>query len=372
MLVGALARPANAAAQGIADQIAIHGFASWAYGRTDGNNYLNGTEKGNYRDGNLAINIAASLSEKLRIVAQPSVTQAAAAEAGEPATTIAIDYAFAAWKFSDAAELRLGKVQQPFGLYAEIFQVGTLRPLYSLPQSIYGSSGIVAQGLTGVSLTASTSASAPWGVTADLYGGGVDLQEFGAPLDINRGDTLSGLQSIETEVNRDVIGGRLVLHTPVSGLTLGGSAWTGVATEGSETNRNTVFGAEAEYLSDRWSIRGEYAYNKEGDKYHTNAGYGEVGFRLTPAWQVAGRYERFVNTLPGFPSPAVPSLTEHTAWVGGLSYWFSPNLVVRANYTYVKGNRFATPDVDEILADIGSGSLDDQTNLVQFGVQFSF
>ncbi len=364
----ALAGVGPVRAQGLSDRVTFHGFAGWSYGRTNRNIFLTGQPDGDYRQGQFSLNVAASLSDQLHIIAQPSFSQGRE----EGASAISLDYAFAQWRFNDALQLRLGKVQQPFGIYTEILKVGTLRPFFSLPQSIYGPSGLATDGLTGISLSAATPAGKPWGLSADLYGGGIDLSEFIAPVDINRGDTLGTPVDIEHEINRDVIGFRTILQTPVSGLSVGGSAFTGVAEEAGIKNRNTVFGFQAEYLSDVWSIRAEYAHDAEGQKYIINSGYVEAAYRLTSKWQVAARYDRFTNTLPGYPSPQFPALLRHRDWTGGLAYWFSPNLVLKAAYHDVDGNRFAGPDVVDILADANAGTLNPHTHLFEVGAQFSF
>ena len=40
-----------------------------------------------------------------------------------------VDYAFAQWAPSAKFQLRAGKVKSPFGLYTEVYDVGTLRTL---------------------------------------------------------------------------------------------------------------------------------------------------------------------------------------------------------------------------------------------------
>jgi hypothetical protein len=356
------------AAQDLSDHVTIHGFASWGYGRTNVNNYLTGTEDGNYRQGQFSLNATAALGERLTVVAQPSFSQGAE----EGVSAVSLDYAFAQWKVSDALKIRMGKVQQPFGIYTEILKVGTLRPFFSLPQSLYGPSGMATDGLTGVGLSVSSPAGKPWGVTADVYGGGIDLTEFLVPIDINRGDTLGPPEDLENEVNRDVVGLRVVVRTPVPGLSVGGSAFTGVAEEGGVKNRNTVFGFQAEYLTDVWSVRAEYAHDTEGQKYIINAGYVEAAYRITPQWQVAARWDRFQNSLPGFPSPIFPALIRHRDWAAGVAYWLNPNLVLKAAYHDVSGNRFAGPDVADYLPQADAGTLNPKTHLVEIGAQFSY
>lgn len=62
---------------------------------------------------------------------------------------IKLDFAFGEWAFSDALKFRMGKVKCPFGIYSEVFDVGTIRPFYALPQAIYGAPGIVTKSYFG-------------------------------------------------------------------------------------------------------------------------------------------------------------------------------------------------------------------------------
>ena len=78
---------------------------------------------------------------------------------------VELDYAFAEWFVSDALKIRMGRVKHPFGLYGEIFDVGTLRPFYLLPQSIYGPNGFTAKAYNGVGLTGNYT-SAPAGASS--------------------------------------------------------------------------------------------------------------------------------------------------------------------------------------------------------------
>ena len=60
------------------------------------------------------------------------------------ATKAELDYAFGEYKFTDALKLRAGQVKQPFGLFTELMDVGTVRPFLYLPQSLYGPTAAVA------------------------------------------------------------------------------------------------------------------------------------------------------------------------------------------------------------------------------------
>jgi hypothetical protein len=98
---------------------------------------------------------------------------------------------------------------------------------------------------------------------------------------------------------------------------------------------------------------------------------------LTDSWQLAGRYDTIEAELPttdlGSLPPFFGQLLDHEEIALGVNYWFSPNLVVRLSYQMVEGNRHAfleTPEqVGELLM---TGVLDDETDLIVFGAQFSF
>src|ERR1035437_6665167 len=109
-LAGSLATaPLNA--QDSSATVVVHGFGSWAYGRTNNNNYLAGVPEGNYRQVSFALNLAARVSDKLAIHAQARVAE------DENGTQTALNFAFAAYQMSDRLSVRIGQVKKPFGIF---------------------------------------------------------------------------------------------------------------------------------------------------------------------------------------------------------------------------------------------------------------
>lgn len=51
-------------------KVQIHGYGGWAYGKTDENPYLVGTEEGDFEFAQFSLNLSANLYENLRISAQ--------------------------------------------------------------------------------------------------------------------------------------------------------------------------------------------------------------------------------------------------------------------------------------------------------------
>ena len=256
----ALARPL--AAQDVLERVEVHGYGDWGFGRTTDdrttNFFLLGHNRGDYSHSEFALNLSVAVNDRLTIDAQPFWHTGHHTNQ----TASGMDYVFGQWKFSDALMFRAGEVKQPFGIYTEVFDVGTVRPFSTLAQSVYGPTGFVGKAYSGAGFTGSLYAGA-WGVTYDVYGGGLEVAERDVALQVlQQGPDTTGkvLNLAESKTFRNVVGGRLVAHTPLAGLSFGASAYTGSrpASPTVEVHR-TVVGAHAEYVSDLVTLRSEYA-----------------------------------------------------------------------------------------------------------------
>jgi len=333
------------AAQTSLAQPVVHLFGGWQYGLTDGNRYLGGTKEGGYRNANLALNLAAAPSQNLRIEGQ-LFTGINGAE-----KETAIDYAFGEWRFSDALRLRVGRVKHPFGIYTEVFDVGTLRPFLSLPQSVYGPVGTLAEAYSGAGISGVRHFRS-WSIRYDAYAGTLALPYN----DFDDGIAFGPPQDLKV---RNVIGGRAVFETAVEGLSFGASVYSGrIEAENARHARHSAAGMQIEYVTDRLSLRGELTKNRTADM-GDEAGYAEAAFRITPRWQLAVRRDVLhecasMSDLSG----------HHHETAAGINYWFSPHFVLKLSGHHVYGNHLAAPDGDDAQRP--------RTNLLLVGAQFSF
>lgn len=363
------------AAQSLTDSVQIHGFGGWAYAETDGNSYLMGTPDGSWDNADFALNITAEPMEKLSIVAQIR------GEAVNGEDEFELDYAFAGWSFSDELELRIGRVKHPFGIYGEIYDVGTLRPFFYLPQGIYGPSGFTARAYNGAGLAGWHDWDSGWGLEYDLYFGQIegDFEVVGLMTTVPE-NFLIPKMNVGFEVN-NTIGGRLTVNTPVTGLSFGVSAYSGDDYTHLETTEpgltKTVYLASASYLSKKWSVRAEWADMSRTPDFEAEGGYIEAAYKFNDHWQLAARYDKIDVSFPETDFSILPpffmQLLTHEEATLGLNYWFRSNLVIRLSYSQIDGNGYAfvsTPE--EILALLATGELDDRTDMVLFGAQFSF
>ena len=350
-----------------ATKIDLHGFGGWSYGRTSGENvYLGGLPEGDYRLTQFALNVSAQANTNLRINAQAEWQET------DDGTVEQLDFAFAELKLSDKVRVRLGQVKQPFGIYTELYTVGTVRPFFSLPQGVYGTVGFVGQSYKGIGLTGTQALSSDWRVDWDLYAGGSDLEKSHVVESYYRGETLDEVANeIELQSTRDVVGGRIVLRTPVEGLSVGGSAYTGILNEPA-ANRRAVGGVQLEYLNDRLWLRSELAAEHQVLDEDAAGYYAEAAYFITPKWQGALQYNSLWNRYDQILKSNTPSLQLHKETVFGLNYWWSREMVLKLDVHSVDGNRFALPHPELLLDKLAAGELKSHTTLVRFGGQFSF
>jgi hypothetical protein len=246
----------NAPEEAWTDRVELHGFGGWAYGRTDANHYLNGAEDGDFTHAQIALSLAAHATERVEVFAQVEWLN------GEDEVETEVDYAFAEIRSRGRLRWRLGQVKQPFGIYTEIFDVGTLRPFLDLPEAVYGPSGFAAESYRGVGLTGATGP-----VEYDLYAGGLRTA-----LEVPFDEAVAGVEEAEEEDLRNVVGGRLVFNARGDALRLGLSAYTGEHDDGG--SHSSVL-AHAEWSTDRFTVRSEGGrHEDEGE--HVESFYAEA------------------------------------------------------------------------------------------------
>lgn len=347
--------PTTARAIDLTDTFHISGFGLWQYGKTDGNTIRGATEEGSYDMALFGLNVSASLSDRVRVTGQLDIN-------GEGETEL--DFAFAEYSFSDAAKLRAGIIQHPFGISTEVFDVGTVRNFGELPLSIYGPTGIIGEGIRGISLAGRRDFASAWALAYDVYFGGLTPIDDGLIHRLELGG--DGAEEDEETSYRDVIGARLVIETPIDGLSFGFSTYQGE--EETDTSTVEARAAQLRFARGVWDVRAELldqhlhagAFDQEGH-------YLEVARRFGPHWQLAARHEVFeISTTLG--ALAGDPRLEHEDRAFGVSYWVSPNLVFRVSLHQVEGLRF----VDEAADAENPDELDEDTQRLIVAVDFTF
>ena len=382
----------SAGAQGLTPQnVEIHGFGSWNSGATnDDNLYLGGQNRGSSLNSVAGLTLTGHIDERVTFTTQVKFEF-------NGATQPALDYVFAQYQFHDALKLRAGQVKQPFGLYTETIDVGTIRPFITAPEAIYGPTANIAEAYRGIGLTGNVRLPSSFSLDYDVYGGGLNREEYEVTLDAYR--VMQGRRTFAqvsegygTEITDQVYGGRAMINFPIPGLRIGASGYHGNTNEQPSPGRGDVQTViySFEYAANRIALRSEVLREWESDHDRQNGWYYEGAYRLFGGWQVAGLFDRASTHLKGKkPGCAAPCsdypvigapLLSHKELAGGLNYYFSPGFVIKASYHHIEGNRFAQPGRDDLVSMLQtaytSGAtvspLDTHTNAVLLGAQFSF
>src|SRR5262245_20183166 len=196
-------------------ELHINGFGDWRYAATDGDNLILSAEpQGSFKFAHFGIVMAKEVSPKVRFESSVLFT-------GEE-HDIDLVYAFANLQLSNNVSLRVGQVKQPFGLYSEVVQIGTLRPFVALPQSVYGPSGMAPEAVLGASLTGQSPIGQHASVQWDVYVGGQSLEEKHTAEEAWLGEPLFEEADV-FKFRRNMVGGRVLFELPVEGLRLGGA-----------------------------------------------------------------------------------------------------------------------------------------------------
>lgn len=361
LALAALLAAAPAGAATLADGLfTVSGYGGWAFGKTTANDYLHGSPAGRWDNATFALDVIAQPEDRLQVAAQ--IFFASGAQAARP-DAVELDWAFATWRFSDAFGLRFGKVRQPFGIYGEIYDVGTLRPFLSLPQGLYGPAGFMGESYQGLGATGELPLARGWSVGYDVYLGEMVTPESLVAEEVANPTLLvarAGADEVR-EPHELHAGGRLALHTPVEGLAI-------LVTAAAGNDGHRAGGVSLDYATDRWLLRSEGFYMQDGAAVFAWAGYVEGSRRL-------GKLELALRADASFTHPrgyrGDSSVMRHRDLAAGASYWLSSQLVLRAAVHAVDGNRFAYP-TERFDAAVLAGTLDPRTLLVEAGAQFAF
>jgi hypothetical protein len=360
LALAAACLPASAPAADVAGgALSIHGDGQWSYRRTAGQNaFLEGTPEGNYD----------TALFDLVVTARPSQDLVISAQLGFDPGEVGAEWVFAEWRFSESLRLKVGKIQQPIGNFNELRFAGTTRAFFDLPAGLYGPGNIVARTVLGLAATGQEYLDGGWTLAWDAYGGAVRLAEAEPYRALVDGGADTPVGRDERQV-RDLLGARLSLTSPGE-VTLRLSGYGGRSDEGPGSARAFfACGASLQHRGERLWLSVEAFGSREAGAETTWTGNAAAAWFLTEHLQVAARAEVARTRLPGLGTGS--ALQRHAEWALGLDWWFTPEMVAKASFHDVTGNRFAFPEeaTDRSLV---SAPPSDRTQLVVLGAQFSF
>jgi hypothetical protein len=207
-----------AAEEGLVERLKLetHGFASFGWLRTWGNNWLDDdTREGSSEFHEAALNVLARPLERLRLGAQLFTRDLGRYDNGR----VSLDWAYADYRAADWLGIQAGRIKYPVGLYNEVLDVDAARtpvflapPIYALRSRdlFISTDGLKLYGLTGLGGLGALEYAAFAGDTP--YSNQAGTATYFA--DLGLGDRI-------ISVDADwIAGGMLHWHTPLPGLAL--------------------------------------------------------------------------------------------------------------------------------------------------------
>jgi len=198
------------------EEIAVHGFASTGYMKSDHNNYLVQSETGSFEFTEAGLNVSSELTGNFR-----AGMQLFGRDLGNIGNNnVKVDWAFLDYHWRETVGVRFGKIKLPVNLYNDIRDYDMLRTSIILPQGgyneYYRETSVSYQG---AGLYGNLPLQAVGRLGYDVFVGTADISPDGGVSKVisNRGMTLTA-GTIDS-----LAGGRLKWYTPLKWLMLGGS-----------------------------------------------------------------------------------------------------------------------------------------------------
>lgn len=203
---------------GIIDQLKLeaHGFASFGYLRTWGNNWLDDdTTEGTSEFHEAAMNVISRPLDRLRLGAQLFTRDLGRYDNGR----VTLDWAYADYRGADWLGIQAGRIKYPVGLFNEELDVDASRTPIFLSPSIYS--------LRARDLFISTDGAKLYGLVQAGPAGRFEYSLFGGDTPYSNEGGLAGYLSdigvgnqIERISGTWIAGGMVHWHTPLRGLGL--------------------------------------------------------------------------------------------------------------------------------------------------------
>ncbi|HEV7703782.1 MAG TPA: hypothetical protein VGO46_05785 [Gemmatimonadaceae bacterium] len=283
------ARAHPAAAQTLADRLAIHGYLTQGYAVADSHQLVGIPHSGTFDYRRAALLFRFKGTPKDAFVVQLANRELGDSPIDDFTSEVQLDWAFYERRLGSKTTLRIGKAPIPMGIFNETRYVGTLLPFYRAPLGFYQEGTFTSETLNGLVLTRLITPGSRWKLSGSLFGGGFDYLQAGTI--VTPGDTNPSYTVTRAKV-KNLLGAQLWLQTPLTGLRvgLGGErrddygAFDGAT---SDTHGTHDWWASVDGNFERLSARAEYrqfAFNS--GTIHATTYYGQIGYRVLEALTV--------------------------------------------------------------------------------------
>ena len=256
-----------------------------------------------------------------------------------------LDWVFVDYHAPSGQTWRLGQFPLPFGLHNDARDVQALRPSASLPLVYAENLALVDESVTG----ASVKHRFDWGARS------ATVEAYAAKV----------LNSDGSERMRGPVGGaRVIIETPLEGLTLRASGYRGRFAMSPGDQQSTKYGwvISARFAGERLDLQAELARGFAFD-HGVSAWYAQAAYTLDADWQAVARIEQAVTDTAQSSDDAY----RERRLTLGLAYTINQHLGLRLEQRFHRG--YASVVADEIL-EAGQGRHRWTSTLLSVNYQF--
>jgi hypothetical protein len=254
---------------------------------------------------------------------------------GEP--DVKLDWVFYGRQFGDL-NVRVGRIPIPAGIYNEMRNAGVTLPLYRAPYDFYLEGSFTSETVDGAVARLALLPRSRWNGELSAYAGSWQTTDRVA-------DQTSGAYVGVTVPMRDALGGQFWLNTPLDGVRFGLGGMRNRAIGGTYPGTWKEWHGSADLALSPVTVRAEYrrmtipGANIGYNTVNYTAYYGYLGLNVTDRVTLMGQADFADVGL----NPGGTNIKYDRTLTAGASYRFRPNLVLKGEVHFTKGDWADTP-----------------------------
>ena len=317
----------------LSSKVSIHGYLTQGWGRSDGTAFYGLSDDASTDFRYAALQLRYLPTDHDQFVVQLNHRRLGRSHITDFESDVSLNWAFYQHAFKTGTTIKIGRMPIPRGIYNELRAVGVVLPMYRPPVVFYDEGAYYSETIDGAIASHTFAEDSPWSIETNLYVGGWRSLAY---------DTWSEVYSIDRVRAEDAIGTQLWLNTPVDGLRFGLAAQR--HDDKNETNGDVMKMKEwhlsLDATRERWFFRTEGQLQDYGtDKLYV--GYVQANVKPTEKLGITGELQRSRDTEVTYTSPS--SFEWHRSDGIGLSYAFSPSLVLKLEHHWDRGIQVEQP-----------------------------
>jgi hypothetical protein len=320
-------------------RFSVHGYLTQGWGKSNGTQFYGLTDEASTDFRYAALQLRYFATPNDQFVVQVNHRRLGQSKITDFESDVNLNWAFYQHAFNQGTSVKIGRMPIPRGIYNELRNVGVVLPMYRPPVVFYDEGAYYSETIDGVIASHTFFDSSPWSLEMNGYLGGWRSLAY---------DTWSEEYAVYRVRARNAIGGQLWLNTPADGVRFGLAAqrhndrWE--MEDYYEEDELKEYHLSLDATRERWFVRAEGQLQHYVDSDKLYVGYVQANYKLTPKLGITGEMQRSRDTDVIYGEGALPPSFEwHRSDGVGVSYAFTPSLVLKVEQHWDRGIQIEQP-----------------------------